>query len=333
MPRSTQSKIHSDFSTSSGTWVNYRTGVTAFYDSFPHSELNDHITREFNKKIRDLGQPESLYISPFDSGLRYTGDGNFDADASAYITLIEGDGVSVSSAQKTAIHTFFKTGKSDGWYSHLKRAYFPVWGAAAPNARCLVSGTSGTFNGSVGQSAGFIEGNGGYFKPDAGGGLDDLSLTQTNCHMAILIKSHPGTNRPVAGNESGGARFSLRCRNEETDIFWLLHQTTSNAAIISGKTAGIFVGTGNTSVSTTLLQKGRLSEQEDTSTQTAVSLPSGEPFLLGRSVAGAASSVLPSDISAGFWSYGTSLHSKRSEFAAAMKTLWETVTGLTLPNG
>jgi len=126
MPRSTQSKIHSDFSTSSGTWVNYRTGVTAFYDSFPHSELNDHITREFNKKIRDLGQPESLYISPFDSGLRYTGDGNFDADASAYITLIEGDGVSVSSAQKTAIHTFFKTGKSDGWYSHLKRAYFPV---------------------------------------------------------------------------------------------------------------------------------------------------------------------------------------------------------------
>ena len=256
-----------------------------------------------------------------------------DSDALAYIGLLEGDGVSLSSAQKTAIDTFYVTGKNEGWYTHLKRAYFPVWGAAAPNARCLVSSTSGTFVGSVGQSAGFIEGNGGYFKPDSNGGLDDLSLTQTNCHMAILVKSHPESNRPLAGNESGGSRFSLRCTNEESDLIWLLHQTTSNAAKIEGKTAGIFVGTGNTSVSTTLLQKGRLSEQEDTSTQTAVSLPSGEPFLLGRSIAGAASSVLPSDIHAGFWSYGTSLHSKRSEFAAAMKALWETVTGLTLPTG
>ncbi|MDA9950190.1 hypothetical protein N9D12_00720 [Candidatus Pelagibacter sp.] len=80
MPRLTQSEIHSDFSTASETWSEYRAQVIAFYDNYPHSELNDHITREFNKKIRDLGQAESLYISPYNAGLRYIGDGVFTVD-------------------------------------------------------------------------------------------------------------------------------------------------------------------------------------------------------------------------------------------------------------
>jgi hypothetical protein len=80
MPRLTQSEIHSDFSSASETWSEYRAQVIAFYDNYPHGELNDHITREFNKKIRDLGQAESLYISPYNAGLRYIGDGVFTVD-------------------------------------------------------------------------------------------------------------------------------------------------------------------------------------------------------------------------------------------------------------
>jgi hypothetical protein len=80
MPRLTQSEIHSDFSSASETWSEYRAQVIAFYDNYPHSELNDHITREFNKKIRDLSQSESLYISPYNAGLRYIGDGVFTVD-------------------------------------------------------------------------------------------------------------------------------------------------------------------------------------------------------------------------------------------------------------
>lgn len=75
MPRLTQSEIHSDFSTGSGTWTGYRAEVTGFYGDYPDRELNDHIVREFNRKIRDLGQDDSLYISPYDAGYRYTGDG------------------------------------------------------------------------------------------------------------------------------------------------------------------------------------------------------------------------------------------------------------------
>ena len=80
MPRLTQSEIHSNFSSASETWSEYRAQLIAFYDNHPHGELNDHITREFNKKIRDLGQAESLYISPYNAGLRYIGDGVFTVD-------------------------------------------------------------------------------------------------------------------------------------------------------------------------------------------------------------------------------------------------------------
>tara|TARA_R100001460_G_scaffold6291_2_gene16638 strand:- start:22878 stop:23123 length:246 start_codon:yes stop_codon:yes gene_type:complete len=77
MPRLTQSRIHVDFSSSSEAWTNYRSEILTFYSgNMPHRELDDHISREFNKKIRDLNQNESLYISPFDAGLRYTGDGS-----------------------------------------------------------------------------------------------------------------------------------------------------------------------------------------------------------------------------------------------------------------
>jgi hypothetical protein len=35
-----------------------------------------HCDFSLTKKIRDLNMPESLYISPYDAGLRYTGDGS-----------------------------------------------------------------------------------------------------------------------------------------------------------------------------------------------------------------------------------------------------------------
>ena len=76
MPRKKQDEIHCNFSTTSGDWVSYRAEVTGFYGTYDSSELNDHVVREFNKKIRDLGMPESLYISPYDDGLRYIGDGS-----------------------------------------------------------------------------------------------------------------------------------------------------------------------------------------------------------------------------------------------------------------
>lgn len=75
MPRLTQSEIHSDFSTASGTWTGYRAEVTGFYNDYPNSELDAHISKEYNRKISNLGQDDSLYLHPYDAGFGYRGDG------------------------------------------------------------------------------------------------------------------------------------------------------------------------------------------------------------------------------------------------------------------
>lgn len=76
MPRNKLHQIHTDFTLTSGTWVAYRAEVIAFYSIYNRSDLDDDVVREFNKKVRDLGLPESLYIEPYDAGLRYIGDGS-----------------------------------------------------------------------------------------------------------------------------------------------------------------------------------------------------------------------------------------------------------------
>jgi len=94
---------------------------------------------------------------PVASDLLGSGYSFADSDASTYATALEGDGVSLSDDQKQAIDTFYATGKSEGWYSDIARLYLTIWGQASANSRCLVSGTQGTFNGSIGHNAGYID--------------------------------------------------------------------------------------------------------------------------------------------------------------------------------
>ena len=75
MPRRLQSKIHSDFSTNSNYWTQYRAEIkTLFDESSSNYDFNDHLIREFNRKIDRLSQETGLYISPFDAGFRFIGD-------------------------------------------------------------------------------------------------------------------------------------------------------------------------------------------------------------------------------------------------------------------
>ncbi len=74
MPRITQSDIHADFSTGSGIWTGYRAEITGFYNEFDRVDLDDHVVREYNRKIQVLGQPTGLMIVPNDAGYRYIGD-------------------------------------------------------------------------------------------------------------------------------------------------------------------------------------------------------------------------------------------------------------------
>ena len=74
-PRLLQSKIHSDYSTGSNTWAEYRNSIKSMYDtSTLKVDFDNHLIREFNRKIDRLNQPSGLYITPFDGGFRFIGD-------------------------------------------------------------------------------------------------------------------------------------------------------------------------------------------------------------------------------------------------------------------
>lgn len=74
MPRNLQAKIHSDYTTGLANWSGYRGEIKSLYDAATSKEdFNDHLIREYNRKIERLNQPTGLYISPFDAGGRFVG--------------------------------------------------------------------------------------------------------------------------------------------------------------------------------------------------------------------------------------------------------------------
>jgi hypothetical protein len=74
MPRHLQSEIHSDFSRISGTWINYRAEITGLWGSTVNKDdFNNHLIREFNRKLRNLSMPSGIYIIPYNAGFSYTG--------------------------------------------------------------------------------------------------------------------------------------------------------------------------------------------------------------------------------------------------------------------
>ena len=74
-PRFLQSQIHADYSTGSTTWSDYRNQIKSMYDlSTSKVDFNDHLIREYNRKIERLNQETGLYIAPFDGGFRFIGE-------------------------------------------------------------------------------------------------------------------------------------------------------------------------------------------------------------------------------------------------------------------
>ena len=77
--------IHSDFSTGSGVWQEYRRNLTGLFHSGGgiisgrYGEFTQDI-QEYNRKVDTLtGQwnDTGLFLDPYNAGFRYTGTGDF----------------------------------------------------------------------------------------------------------------------------------------------------------------------------------------------------------------------------------------------------------------
>jgi len=265
-----------------------------------------------------------------------------DPNASAYIGLLEGDGVSLSSAQKTAIDTFYVTGKNEGWYSSLKRFYLPIWGAAAPNARCLVSSTSGTFEGSFTFAAG-------YSHPTAASSsnrfdtgyklLDDLTI-ENGCLMALAYDATSPHDRAINnGNKTiiGAGAITANSVRINTQSSSLLPRGTWLGADVTGALAtfgshGVLL-TNRKDGDTTLSRRTASAFDEKTTTGALTgSYNNSFPITgFGSAASSTGAGSQPTDSNAGAFGISDGLNvTDRSAYTDAVKTLWETCSGITL---
>ena len=260
-----------------------------------------------------------------------------DADAKAYIDAVVAGGGTVSGTQRSAINTFYKTGKSDGWYSSLKRLYLPIWGVAAPNAICMTSLTSGTFVGTVTHSSGFVttDASTGHFLYDAtpsalgcttssGSFVMLVTGAATVAATAVLGSTQDVSNATRFGASSGGAGNRA----------WRLFQTTGLSYADSDSRSVLLASRTSTA---TLSSYKRTSSGFTTTINEAASaagtVGTTTPMtLMAGNLAGVVSGYAVSTTRFGAHGMGLGVTSAQAEsFTLALKNLWEVSTGLSLP--
>jgi hypothetical protein len=257
---------------------------------------------------------------------------SMDADAAAYIAAVEGDGITVTATQKSALDAFYKTGKSDGWYSSIKRMYLPIWANATPNERCMVSGTSGTFAGTVAHEAGYVQGDRstGYF--NTGVNQAGVEIDNATALMGVLVSQADTVNN--AANFIGVQNVSCTRLYKQTNTeFRGEHPSTSVSSQLKLSSASV----GILTMSATANNYRRLSKRitagvtsiTNTDTNTAANRAENI-YVLARNVSNTPSSFTDACIGSAFLGTGMS-DGITDDFTLALKTLWETCTGLSLP--
>jgi hypothetical protein len=266
--------------------------------------------------------------------MRFIPWNNTDPDAAAYIAAVVAAGGTVSGGQRSAINSFCKTGKSDGWYSSLKRMYLPIWGVAAPNAICMTSLTSGTFVGGVTHGAGYVQGNGstGYFNtgfnPSTGG------LTNANAWIGSLWYNLTAICQNgvfSAGNSTLIHSFYVP-DGIRSEICGSTRRYDSNLGSLAN-CAGIF--SANRSGETLrhrLLRTSGLTVDVDISSTPQGAMPNGNYYLMARNRLDTASvNQFGQQRSGAYWIGDAPSGDLDESFVASLKNLWENTTGLTLP--
>jgi hypothetical protein len=250
-----------------------------------------------------------------------------DADANAYITSLLSVGAAVTTTQQDAINTFVKAGKADGWWSSLKRLYLPIWASAAPNAVDMITRASGTFNGTVTHSAGYIQGNGttGYFT--TGTASNTLIATESGMIGTLNYTAIPSANMITAASGAGTGATSARSGSENSGLIPLTTWLGANVVRATIGTSGILLSC-RLSGTTISGKRNTAGYTEDTNTAATTASMSADNFLFlaRQTTAGFASN----QIGAAFIADGVD-NTIRQSFTLALKNLWESTTGLTLP--
>jgi len=258
---------------------------------------------------------------PYVSGL--------DPDAKAYISAITTEGATLTGAQKSAISDFVIAEKAASRWTGLKRLYLPVWGVAAANAICMKSLTSGTFVGGVTHGAGYVQSDGstGYF--DSGTKPSDVGQTMAGAScFRLILEEILGNNYNGAVDPSGSFFFGTNSAN-------LICVVGTIAGVSSASDErGISVYSRTSTTGLDIYKRdsaGFTTVGSDPTLDTGV-LPAVNMFFAGARNGNGTPGIWATTSKDGLYGMALGLDSSASAaFTLNLKTLWETVTGLTLP--
>jgi len=244
-----------------------------------------------------------------------------------YIAALLAAGATVTNSQRTAISTFMSGEIAAGRWDKHKRLYFPVWGVAAANAICMKSLTSGTFNGAINHEAKGVSANvSGNMNTNTN--LGALGITNTSFHFAMLLPDGPEENYSIP--------FSVNNTASLNSIYILWSDGFSSLRIMEKTFGGGIVTnlpsimtTGNDSAAGNIYFKERLSGSTGVDTiagSVATAFPSANLFILATSTG-----EIAMNQPIGAFSVSTELSSAQdAAYTLALKTLWQSTTGLTL---
>lgn len=72
-PRKLQNEIKQDFRVDSSIWSSYKNSIASRFAQTNYQDLSDHLLRDYNRKIDNLGLNRNFMFTPFDAGFRFTG--------------------------------------------------------------------------------------------------------------------------------------------------------------------------------------------------------------------------------------------------------------------
>ena len=264
-----------------------------------------------------------------------------DPDARLYIAAVEavlpGNNIAAAlpnaSNPKRIISDFIKAEKAASRWALHKRIFLPIYANAAASAVDLVSRTSGTFVGTVTHAAGYVHGDGssGYFDsniglPAVGGSNASGSMWQIIPQRVPAIARFEGVNGP------GLERVSIGANSSDLNQFILPSNSSSLTIGASETSAGILIGstTSTSSRFGKFRKAGAFTTASNTTLDTTV-IPSGDLFFLARNNNDSGINNAHVERRGGY-GFGLGLTQAQAEgFAANLETLYEGLTGITLP--
>jgi len=269
---------------------------------------------------------------------------SMDADAAAYIAAVEAAlGSAITSTQSAAIDAFIVGEKAASRWSAIKRFYLPIWANENANKIDMVTRATGAFVGGVAHSSGYVRFNGttGYF-------IDNDTCTAHgmgigNAHVMALIYDNPATGSDFAriygAYETTDATTEITAfsRQSNSTLFSRCYGVVAPVNFTSSPIAtheGIFLTNRNSTTDHRfkLLKAAGLLHDGNSGVLNEYNAPAAKMGWATRySQLNGPNTFYPADF--GAMSAGVSIgeNAAQNDYLTAVKTLWETCTGLTLP--